>query len=416
MKILMLAEYFTPYDIGGSEWSTYYLAKGLIEKGFSVTILTPNYGHGKIAEKKDGINIIRFPYKKNIGKLGISPFWHTNILWLIWTTFFTTLYSLKIKPDVIHIQGKYFLPAALFNKLFFSKKIVITLRDYIILCPLGMCLLRGNKVCSTRDYILKDIKQHLNLYHQNRGLVDLILLTLAALRMRAICFILKLLLRLTDRKIVISHIVKKLYEKQGFKDIQVIVNPISFSKQKRLIKRQNQVVFAGRLTPGKGADTFLESIPRILKELPNFKFIFLGEGGLKNNLIKQTKTLKISKKVKFLGYIPHDRLLKILSKSKLSVTPSLWPEPFGRLPIESLMYSTPVIVSGRAGVANYIKDKKWGKISNPTPYELSIAAIYVLKNFYKISRNLTKDKEVIKHTFYQKVIDAHKKLYYEVKT
>ena len=66
MNVLLLSEYFKPYDFGGSEWSTYYLAKGLSKKNFKLTILTPNYGRAHSNENVYNFEVIRFPFYKKI--------------------------------------------------------------------------------------------------------------------------------------------------------------------------------------------------------------------------------------------------------------------------------------------------------------------------------------------------------------
>ena len=85
MTILMLSEYFPPYDYGGSEWSVFYLAKGLEKMGYKAIILTPNYGNKKY-DDKSGLKVIRFPFYKKIKKNQITPFWQTNSLWMVWSS------------------------------------------------------------------------------------------------------------------------------------------------------------------------------------------------------------------------------------------------------------------------------------------------------------------------------------------
>ena len=58
MKIAMVTEYFWPYDLGGSERSTYYLAREIIKYGHQVIVITPNYG-AKGEEVLKDIKIIR---------------------------------------------------------------------------------------------------------------------------------------------------------------------------------------------------------------------------------------------------------------------------------------------------------------------------------------------------------------------
>lgn len=407
----MLTEYFAPYDFGGSEWSTYYLAKGLPKKKYRINILTPNYGNSQIIQIVSGFRIIRFPFYKKINdKRILTPFWQTNILWIIWTSVNTIFFCLKYKIDLIHVQGKYFLPAAIFCRLFLNKKVVITLRDYIVLCPLGMCILNGNKACNLQEYFLKDFPKHLKIYHSSPNFILTLILFLAAIRARLISYFIRLLLKFVDKKIVISKLQRGIYFKSGIKIDDVIGNSVSLEKRKFLTKRNN-IVYAGRLTPGKGPQILIESVPKILQKFPQYSFIFCGDGFLKNQLIKMSKTLFIDKKVKFLGRVAHQKLQGILSEAKLTIIPSIWPENFGRIVIESLANATPVVVTNRVGPSDYIKKNQWGIVTTASTISLEGGILEALKNLKKIQSRILNDKSKIKKIWQDDIINAYDKLY-----
>ena len=407
----MLTEYFTPFDFGGSEWSTYYLAKGLAKKGFDITALTPNYGKAPNSEKNDGINIVRFPfYKKLKQNKQLSPFWQSNILWILWSSFFTIKYCFKEKIDIIHVQGKYFLPAAIVAKIIFQKKVIITLRDYIVLCPLGMCLLKNQKICGFLKYFIFDLPEFLRIYHKEKSILFKLAIILSSVRARIISYVLRFLLTFIDIKIALSQAQKNVYEKAGLKGVQIIGNPFE-TKIGGSFARKHQIIYAGRLTPGKGVDLLIEAVPEVLKKYPKLSFIFYGEGFLKSYLKNRAEKLGVSAKIKFPGYINHKKLLVEIKKSRLAIVPSVWPEPFGRIIVESLIVKTPVVVSSHAGAAESIKDRLWGKIISPETSDLTGAINWALANIDKLQQNVIDDKKEIKRIFSDRIYDAYAKIY-----
>src|SRR3990167_1805174 len=126
MKILFLVKFYQPFDRGGSEWSAHDLAKLLVEKGHSVTVLTPNYSNQKSREIIDGIEINRhrFFIKLSNPKSQISPIWTNNTFWFIYSSFLCTWLVLREKFDLIHVHNNEFIPASIIASIFTKKKVV----------------------------------------------------------------------------------------------------------------------------------------------------------------------------------------------------------------------------------------------------------------------------------------------------
>ena len=409
----MLCEYFPPFDSGGSEWSTFYLAKGLKSYGWDITILTPNYGNAPKHEASDSFEIYRFPfYKKLKGEKTLTPFWHTNAIWLIWSSICTLYYTFQTKAEIVHVQGKYFLPAAIITKVLTGKKIVFTARDYILLCPLGMCLIKGSKACNYKDFIRSDFAIYIKNYFPFASKIHIFLLFLFAIRARLINYILIFTLKFVDKKVAVSKVANDVYSNSGVGNMEVIANPFVFETHTKTDKAKNPVViFAGRLTYGKGIKVFLESIPAILKVYPSASFLVAGEGFLVRELKQICRKTKLENKIQFLGFISHDRLLTYLSKSTCTVMPSVWPEPFGRIALESIGVGTPVVVSSRAGISETILNKVWGKIENPIPASISQGVVYVIKYNSIFRENIAKDIKKIRKIWSENVFKSYDRIY-----
>ena len=68
---------------------------------------------------------------------------------------------------------------------------------------------------------------------------------------------------------------------------------------------------------------FIRAIPLVLREESKVKFLVAGDGPEREELEKEAKYLRIEDFVQFLGRIPHDAMLNLLSQTDIYVSTSL---------------------------------------------------------------------------------------------
>ncbi len=92
--------------------------------------------------------------------------------------------------------------------------------------------------------------------------------------------------------------------------IKVIYNPLQLENISSDKIRFNpfdskdyKILAVGRLSYQKGFDILFRSLKVLSEKISNFKLYILGEGNLKNNLIKLAKELNISKHIIFIGFV-----------------------------------------------------------------------------------------------------------------
>lgn len=115
------------------------------------------------------------------------------------------------------------------------------------------------------------------------------------------------------------------------------------------------VLFVGRLTLQKGPDYFLEAARRVLTYRPNTLFVISGSGDMAKQIIDRSAYLGIGDRVLFTGFLREKELARLYGCADLLVMPSV-SEPFGIVPLESLLNNTPVLISKQSGVAEVIKN------------------------------------------------------------
>lgn len=80
------------------------------------------------------------------------------------------------------------------------------------------------------------------------------------------------------------------------------------------------LVFMGHILEKQGVQYVLDAVLEIVKQIPDFKFLIIGEGEYLGTLKQKVKDLGIEKYVNFAGFIKsHQKVEKILSKCAISI-------------------------------------------------------------------------------------------------
>lgn len=162
-----------------------------------------------------------------------------------------------------------------------------------------------------------------------------------------------------------DHLVRLGYEERK---IRVVYNGIDAEKyspdkvplEERLRLRENlgissdefMILFVGRLTWVKGADTLVRAMPEILTAVPNAKLVILGVGEQQDLLKNEISRLGIEDKVVLkYKFLCEEEKIKFYAASDICVFPSKY-EPFGIVCTEAMSMGKPVVVGAR-GVSGF---------------------------------------------------------------
>jgi glycosyltransferase involved in cell wall biosynthesis len=129
-------------------------------------------------------------------------------------------------------------------------------------------------------------------------------------------------------------------------DVDAFLNPPRPRAEVRqeLGLRDDEVAFGtvARLFERKGHDDILAAAPAILKENPRVRFVFIGEGLLRDTLMAQTERLGLREAFHFVGLVPPDRIPELLGAMDAVVHPSLR-EGLARVLPQALLAGRPAI-------------------------------------------------------------------------
>ncbi len=168
-----------------------------------------------------------------------------------------------------------------------------------------------------------------------------------------------------------------------------------------LKKKKNWITFVGKLNKAKGYDVFASAIKKILNKYPNWKAKIIGDE-------KREKISIQHKNVDVLGFLNHEKVLKIFEKSSIAVACSRWEEPFGRTSLEASANGCAVVITNKGGLPETITNAKILEILN-------------IKKLYKVISDLienTKERKKLQelslknfyltHSFVAKMIDDYR--------
>ena len=193
-----------------------------------------------------------------------------------------------------------------------------------------------------------------------------------------------------QRIVVMSDYIRKGMLECGIPESQIVCNPYFtpeindpdiavFSSE---IKR---ILFIGRLISSKGPHIMLKSLARLLNKRNDLILDVIGDGKMKESLKSMANNLGLNHKVVFHGWMDKAGVDLALRKSYLILFPSIYPEAFGIVGIESMMHGKPIVGFDVGGVGTWLKDGVNGylipvgdgdKMSERTEMLLSDPSIY----------------------------------------
>ncbi|HDH97358.1 MAG TPA: hypothetical protein ENF73_06505, partial [Proteobacteria bacterium] len=107
MRIVFAIEFFFPWQRGGAEVSTFELARGLVQHGATVSIVTPRLnGALPLPELPDGMRVVRFEVPVFKPRGAETPFYMFNHP-LFFARFERAIRSevLSVRARIVHAQN-----------------------------------------------------------------------------------------------------------------------------------------------------------------------------------------------------------------------------------------------------------------------------------------------------------------------
>ncbi len=163
-----------------------------------------------------------------------------------------------------------------------------------------------------------------------------------------------------DRVIAVSHLTERIVvERYGIpaEKVTAVHNAVRFAGNDHIDAKRGVndkiITFLGRITFQKGPEYFVEAAAKVLKRVPNVRFVMAGSGDMLNSIIRRVAKLGIADRFHFTGFLRGEEVQRMFALSDVYVMPSV-SEPFGISPLEAMKSNVPVIISKQSGVAEVL--------------------------------------------------------------
>ncbi|MEM1510905.1 MAG: glycosyltransferase family 4 protein [Ignisphaera sp.] len=339
MKIVVFSELFYPHG-GGAELATWLYSKLLAKKGFEVTIVTRQFpGEASIEFLSNNMKIIRVPMRIVLG----SRYDTLINIGILVSSFIKRLIR---ESDVVYIPGGWYsiIPIA----KMYRKLVIIHVHNYSLVCPTSLMydfINRRVGPSSLKSFMFNE--------YVERGRRTLYVI--------ASCFMNELfgkyynrLGRIADALIFVSKAQMELFLSRvpSLRDKSyVIYNPIP---DRPLVKaRQKGISYLGGRSFVKGFEVLIRAL-KILKG--NSLEVYLTKSSEKPRKQKMSNGILVN----LLPKINPKDLVSLMSKTSITVIPSLWPEPLPYTLIESMLYGKLIVASHVGGIPEIVSDSLMG--------------------------------------------------------
>lgn len=163
---------------------------------------------------------------------------------------------------------------------------------------------------------------------------------------------------------VSSSVVDEYVYKESIKDKSIVIGNI-FDRN-RIIRlaggidsqKSSDVLFCGRLTEQKNPIRFIDVISEINKTRMHVDAIMIGDGDLKDSVIKYVSDNKLNETIKILGF--SDNPYEYFYNTRILCMTSDW-EGFGLVAVEALTLGKPVVCTPVGGLVDLV-DSSCGRI------------------------------------------------------
>lgn len=142
-----------------------------------------------------------------------------------------------------------------------------------------------------------------------------------------------------------------------------VIHPIPPEQDAPLVDLPSERVLlvVGQLLRGKGFDVAIQALRYLPRDV---SLIVAGDGPSKTDL--RTEASRVAEgRVRFLGYVPPEKLASVYDEARVVIVPSMWPEPFGMVGIEAMRRARPVVGANHGGIPEWLKEPEAGRLFQP---------------------------------------------------
>ena len=363
MNVLIATDSFPPV-CGGSGWSTYELARGLLHRGHQVLVLKVVAGRGGKERHTtyDGLRVIEF-HAFAPPLPGVRNYFKNERLYGRLAARLESLIGSE-RIEIIHGQHVMSGPPSITAARRAGIPAVVTIRDYWPVCYRSDLLHTAATLslcpgCSRAEGV-----------HFGRARIGVTGLGSVLAR--------RYLRRNMQRKIealasadsviavsrVLAHDLKERAPELGRTRLDVIPNPVNIAALQRMASgtppiTEPYALYVGKLAPNKGTDHLMDVIREADLDWP---LVVAGDGPDRAAL--EADARRSGRDVRFLGWLGQEDVARWTAHASILIFPSRGPESLSRVLIEASALGVPIAAMNTGGTSDIVEDEVTGLLSD----------------------------------------------------
>ena len=139
------------------------------------------------------------------------------------------------------------------------------------------------------------------------------------------------------------------------------------------------------MLPRKGQDMVIKALPEALQEIPNLKYLIVGDGRYTQKFKELAEEFGVAEHVVFTGGVPHDEIINFIDMCDIFIMPNrYWNNKIEGLPnslIEASAREKPLIAGNHGGSVEAVQNNISGLLVDPeSPEDVASAIVKILSD------------------------------------
>ena len=132
------------------------------------------------------------------------------------------------------------------------------------------------------------------------------------------------------------------------------------------IRNHFSAIYVGGIQMGRGIQTVLDAIPKIVERIPDFLFVVLGDGYASNHFRKLIQDRQLQDHVLWVGWVAHEEIYQYIQACKVGIIPHLVTDHVNTtIPNKIFDYMAlglPVVSTAAAPMKRIVEEEKCGLV------------------------------------------------------
>jgi glycosyltransferase involved in cell wall biosynthesis len=382
MRILVVSNFFPPYEVGGYELGCRDVVRQLSRRGYQTMVVTSKRGRFE-AGSGDTWRVFSHGHGRRVR--GVLRTGLVLLAQEVWNRLWMRLAISRWKPGLIYV----------WNFSHISASVVLDAQRSgapVVHYSSDLTLSSWKRVDAMRSYLERvSVRLGTRIGRMHPSLAG----GAASLRLDSVQF---------ASKYLMSHALNSGLTPRTAEVIHWGIDPFWFgSKLQTRFVGDVRLLFVGRVAAEKGVHLAIETLACLSAELGQRARLTvagpISDRTYFERLVNEAKRLGVAERVQFTGRIARDLLPDAYATHDALLFTSLWEEPFSLTVLEAMAAGIPVVGTSTGGTPEVLLDGVTGLCAAPEPMRFSDAVLRLQSNPTLVKALQTRARDMVAQQF-----------------